>query len=215
VSEGKEGFPAAFREVIAEMARLYEDTERQFLSFNRIIPYSHNPGEVYSPRLYTILQSCSAQIISMMDSLTSFLFEDTFHSRSRRRQKTFGFYYERLNKEGMLSVQKLAPKEKVTMIITPFKVSEGVTPRWWQAYNDTKHDLPHGAYIGTLENVLNALGALTILHDICQWIFRTSARNSILRKENWKDKSNDFVKDYEYIIDPNSLEGQIMAETIL
>lgn len=212
MSHEKKAYPAAFREVIEEMARLYEDTETQFLSFNRIIPYNRNPGEVYSPRLYTILQSSSAQIISLMASLASCLCGDGFKSPTHMRQKDFPFYYWLLNKEGMLSVQKLAPKEKVTMIITPFKVEEGDTPKWWQAYNKTKHGLPGGAYRCTLENVLNAIGALSILHDISQFILRTSARDSILRKDNWRDKSDDFIKDYAFAIDPNSLEGQIMAE---
>jgi hypothetical protein len=91
------------------------------------------------------------------------------HSKARShhmRQKEFPFYYWLLNKEGMLSVQKLAPKEKVTMILTLSKVEEGDTPKWWQAYYKTKPGLPGGAYRCALENVLNGIGALRFLHDI-------------------------------------------------
>jgi hypothetical protein len=123
------------------------------------------------------------------------------------------FYYNLLNKYKMLSVQKLAPKEMATTIISPFLLEQQNTPKWWQAYNDTKHDLPEGAYNGTIGNVMNALGALTILHDISQWILtaRNPIRDSILQGSNWKDKSTDFINDYQSLKEPNSF-GEIMAE---
>jgi hypothetical protein len=212
VIEGTKGYRPTFGEVIEGMGKLYQDTERQFLSFNRIVPYNHNPSEVYSPRLYSIMQSSSAQIISMMASLKSFLCDDTFNSPSNTYQKDFPFYYKRLNKEEMLSVQKLAPKEDITKIITPFKF-DGVIPEWWQAYNKTKHGLPSGAYECNLGNVLNSIGALTILHDISQWILLTSAHTTILDKDNWKD--NDYAKEYEYKMDSiidDDFRGHTMAE---
>jgi hypothetical protein len=83
----------SFESDVSAMRILHKDTERQFISFNEIVPYSRNPLDVYSPRLYSILQGASAQTISMMHILYNRF------NRKYNRQQDFPFYYESLEEK--------------------------------------------------------------------------------------------------------------------
>jgi hypothetical protein len=103
-----------------------------------------------------------------------------------------------LNKKKMLEVQKVAPLEDVHRVLTPFRLKAQNTPQWWQAYNDTKHDLPEGDTFGKLGFVLDALGAVAILHDIAQaFLHEKAAPDRTLDSVNWVDNELQFKTEYE------------------
>jgi hypothetical protein len=195
--------------IIIEMRALHHDVERIFLSFNRIVPYKDNKFEVYSPRLYPIFQSASAQVISMMDAITRFLMLEPAAADSsshNNRQKKFPYYYKLLNIHGMLSMQMVALREKVETNFAPFLALDDI-PEWWQRYNDTKHDLPEGAYAANLGNVIYALGALAVIHDIGELALRGHTASKILDINNWRDRSSEFQSDYDRLKNTNMSSG--------
>jgi len=171
-----------------EMQALHQDLEDRFLSFNKVVAFNHNPDEVYSPRLYSVLQGASSQVISMMQLLTSEL-----KLYKSQKQEKFHFYYKLLNSEGMLSKQIICPKKDTRRIMAPFQIYENETPKWWKKYNDSKHDLPKGAYQGTIGNVLGAMGALAILHDIAEQAEKMNEPNMLLDGSKWVVYSDDII----------------------
>jgi hypothetical protein len=107
-------------------------------------------------------------------------------------------YYDFLNNNGMLVAQKLALREQVGKVIAPFRLTDQNTPQWWQAYNDTKHDLPEGETFGKLGHVLYALAAVASLHDIAQMLKSANALpTKVLDGTRWYDKEEKFMIEYE------------------
>jgi len=181
-----------FRDKILLMEDLYWDTERQFLEFAAIIPYDHNPDDVYSPRLVSILRSAGSQIDGLLKIITERLGLTPASNK-------YPAYYECLNQGGMLQCQKVTP----VRTLKPFKPFTDKNPPWWKAYNDTKHGLPEGAYAATLVNTLQALGALYVLHHIGRLLLfqevpgtgisqQSDFPASLLKAENWYDFEEEF-----------------------
>lgn len=88
----KNHYTYAIIQAISEMQIHYQDLEAHFLSFNRVVPYSNNSDNVYSPRLYNILQAACPQIISMLHHITQLV-----GLHSSRKQRSFPFYFKLLN----------------------------------------------------------------------------------------------------------------------
>ena len=57
-------------------------------------------------------------------------------------------------------------------------------PRWWNAYNDSKHDLPEGYRTGNIENTYLALAGLYLLHVMMRQSSRS--KDNFLKWEFWK-----------------------------
>lgn len=140
---------------LVAMQELYMETERQMNQLLSIIPYQHNPDTVYSPQLVSILQSIGSQVDAMLKLVSQDL-------GLKVHPRKFPFYYAELNKEGMLSVQKVMLRKK-KRILKPFNYKQ---PKWWDAYNCTKHDLPEGMFEAKLGRVMSAFAALFVLHCI-------------------------------------------------
>lgn len=194
-------------ETVSEMRKLHTYSEMQFLSFNKIVPYNHNPTEVYSPRLYSILQDSCAQVISILDLVTKRLNLSRNRNSKGINQEKFGEFFRLLNEKQMLSIQNVAPIEKTDMTISPFKFRKQNVPKWWQDYNDTKHDLPKGAYVGTIRNVMNALAAVTILHYIAERLVNLHDRSSIMTGNNWRDNSDEVREDIRRLRHTTAISG--------
>lgn len=177
---------------ILALRRLYVESEREFTEFSNIIPVARNPREVYSPRLWAILQGVGSQVDGMLKLLI-----DEFNLRVK--SKKFPAMCKALNKGGMLAAQKITLKEK----IEPFNPFAEDNPAWWTAYNATKHDLPDGVYEATLGNTIQALGALFILNHIGNILFMRMSSlthvskdptDMVLKKESWQDFEEEFRK---------------------
>ncbi len=175
------------------MQRLYAESEREFSEFTDIIPITANPPELYSPRLWGVLQSVGSQIDGMLKLLV-----EEFNLRVNSSK--FPAECKALNSRGMLSAQKITIQDK----LEPFNPFEETSPGWWDGYNATKHALPNGMYQATLRNTIQALGALFILNHIGNiLLMRTfpganAAKDPVdrvLTSGFWQDFEQEFRKD--------------------
>lgn len=171
---------------------MHIDFERQFEEFDNVIPYKYNweiVDQIYSPRLYSLLQGINSNVDAMCRLLGE-IFE--LHPE-KENPKAFD-YFTLLNKNGMCDVQTLSLIEKPT-IIRPFTIENNV-PIWWTANNKTKHELPEGASQATLGNVIKALAALVSLLHISYRALAHPDRSEILRAVNWRDNATEFLSDF-------------------
>lgn len=156
------------------MQKLYGDTERQLMEVSYTIPLDNNP-DVYSPRLYNILQFSCAQIHSLFKTISTNL-------KLQIKSDMFPEYYKILNEKGMLQSQEVLQLQNRESM-KPFNETE--QHDWWAGYNDTKHQLPEGIRQGTLGNVLNALAAAFILNNIANISGWKHEPHEILDGKNW------------------------------
>ena len=96
---------SGFSDDIDKMIELANDLEKQFLYFDELIPYHHNPNNVYSPRLYGIIQNTCAQIMAMMQI-------PAVELGVKPSNDDFPSYYGVLNQNNLLSKQKGRTKKK-------------------------------------------------------------------------------------------------------
>jgi hypothetical protein len=100
------------------------------------------------------------------------------------------------NSKNMLSIRKVSHR-KSRRIFTPFELGcNRHVPYWWRAYNKTKHELPEGAKCATIENTINALGALLILLHTSRILIEFDDSNLILDCNNWTDNEKSFYDSY-------------------
>ena len=171
----------------------YRYLESSFEDIVRMIPLENLP-DTFSPRLYEILQSTCSQVDGIVK-----LMHGEYLGRSKKSAAT---QCKELNCDGAISVQgirfKRYPKWKA---IKPFSCDfecrlreededpheAGIywkTPKWWNAYNDSKHELPEGYKAGSIENTCLALAGLYVLHVM----MRQSPQNkkAFLRRTSWR-----------------------------
>ncbi len=164
---------------LTQMQQLFSNLETDFLEFNEIVPYDHNPDEVYSPKLVNILQNIGPQIYGLFKIISKQL-------GLKLDNEKFPSYVKSLDELGLLSNQHVLLM-KNAKAVKPFQLNE-TNYEWWDSYNSVKHDLPHGIFEAKYVNVINSLGALYILHHIADAI--QTKKNDIIEKENILDSSN-------------------------
>lgn len=173
---------------LREFFELYYETERQFIEFDRVVPYHKNPDNVYSPVLYGILQSLGSQT----DGLLKALCRET--GVIPAKPEDFPRRVAALDAKGLLSFLKVvARRDRRTL--APFGRA---SPAWWGAYNKTKHELPLGLASVTLRNAMEAMSAVFCLLYIgllcvgqetpgTKMYHRLDFPEWILDKSNWED----------------------------
>ncbi|WP_299293547.1 hypothetical protein [Nitrosopumilus sp.] len=181
-----------FEKNLLKMKQLYLSTERQFIEFNEIIPYTQNDpakgwNEIHSPRLVNLILSICPQIEKISKLLLSEL--DLVPENNGRSSYD---YLNRLDRKKLLTIQHvgMANPGSVNILLQPFlKNSDNI--EWWFAYNKIKHDIIEGIDYGTLSNTINALAGLSILHHIAYTILTfkhyagVSWEDEILDSEKW------------------------------
>jgi len=184
-----------------EMQKQFRNSEAQFMEFSQIIPYVNNPLNIYSPKMVSLLLYIGPQILGMFEILKKQTSSDC--------GDTFGAYYDAFNEKGMLSCQGFV-LEDVRDAILPFDNKE---PEWWKAYNHhVKHKMPEGIFKATYDNVINAIGALFILHHIVDMKQRN--RNKIFEEadmfeqENWLRVNS--LGDYIHYTTTTSISSTLM-----
>src|SRR5688500_6075517 len=135
------------------MRDLHRDLEKQFLSFDELVPYNHNPDDVYSPRLYSILQGTSAQVISLMQNIVA---ELNSKNISSLWQAKFKDYYDFLNIKGVLSLQVVSPKKKFDKIMTPFALNKYTVHDWWNILYTIQLTLSSGVFVSIILHIYYA-----------------------------------------------------------
>ncbi len=171
----------------------YRYLEWSFNEITRIIPLENHP-DTFSPRLYEILQSTCSQI----EGIARIMHEACFS----KSDKVAAALYADLDHEGVLSNQKVAFRTRTEWnAIKPFSCDFacihhyehddphmnprcGKMPKWWTAYNDSKHRLPDGYVSGSVGNAYLALAGLYVLHVMMYQLQRNP--DGFLRKDSWK-----------------------------
>ena len=166
----------------------YSYLESSFMDVMKMIPLENKP-ETFSPRLYELLHSVCSQTEGVLKLICD---------EVGLKYTNFPETYAQLNHEGAISIQsvvlKFRPKWKR---INPFLCDFGChcretehhchtprkKPKWWDAYNESKHGLPEGYTGGTIENTYLALASLYALQHMA-W---SRARNpdGFLRQDFW------------------------------
>ena len=150
----------------------YEYLESSFIDVTKMIPLE-NTTETFSPRLYEILHSVCSQIEGVLKLICGEV--DVAYTN-------FPETYAKLNQDGAVNRQavvlKFRPKWKS---IRPFQCDFGChcretdehpcdtereKPKWWDAYNESKHELPEGYRVGNIENTYLALASLYVLQHM-------------------------------------------------
>ena len=163
---------------ISEMLAAYYQTEHQLIELSRIISVDNKP-ETFSPRLYNILGDSCNQVENMLRLIC-----DQLELDYSKNNAYFSDFYKKLNQTEILRMQIIAlliGKE----VYFPFVIGEEKkTPRWWWAYQETKHSLPKGYKQGNLHNTLCAVSAAYSLH--CISTYASEYGKDILNKKWWK-----------------------------
>ncbi|MCH7561866.1 MAG: hypothetical protein IIC67_10975 [Thaumarchaeota archaeon] len=168
-----------FHEILDEMKSAYFGTEHQFIEVSRVISVDNNP-DTFSPQLYSILGDACNQVENLLRLLCDKL-EIPIESNERK----FPGYYRKLNETGIVQ------RQFVDLLIgktaySPFQILGGdITPKWWAAYNKTKHDLPQGYKKGNLGNTITALSGAYSLH--CMFAYAMDYGRNILKNEWWHE----------------------------
>lgn len=168
----------------------YEYLESSFLDLARTIPLENRP-DTFSPRLYEILHSVCSQIEGVLKLMCD---------ETPLEYTTFPETYAKLNRDGAIAKQKVSlrnrPKWKA---IAPFRcdfacrsgIGDGkhdcgqdrAKPKWWDAYNESKHELPQGYRAGNVGNTYLALASLYVLHHMMK--FRSGNMDEFLKQNRW------------------------------
>ena len=177
---------------LSVIGELHLEIERELEEFDTIIPFKHNTqvaNEIYSPRLYYLLQGTCSCVDSAMKLLCENL--DVLP-----KKKNMLCYLAALNNHDMLTVQRVIHRKTMTEF-QPFMIPAGMqAPLWWTAYNDTKHDLLNGGVTkATFGNTLEATAALfSLLHLLSHTLVRPPAH--MLDGKKWRDFSAQIKRDY-------------------
>ena len=168
----------------------YGYLESSFLDLVRIIPLENHP-KTFSPRLYEILHSVCSQIEGVLKLMCD---------ETAPKYITFPRMYADLNRDGAITKQEVSlrsrPKWKAIM---PFRCNfachfrtdddkhncrqDRAKPKWWDAYNASKHNLPQGYKVGNVENTYLALASLYVLQHMMK--FRSSNMDEFLKQNHW------------------------------
>lgn len=163
-----------FKEQLNKMYDFYMYTEKQFMDLIRIIPLDNEP-KTHSPMLYNILQSACGQAENLMRLICDEIGLE-YHGDH------FPNYSEPLNRDGMLEMQEVI-LVKTNKNYKPFHLEEGkIVPFWWTGYNGTKHKLPDGLKEGNLENTVNALASVYLLHCMANY---ANYYHNLTDRRNW------------------------------
>ena len=192
---------------LARFEEHYHYLESSFVDITRLIPLENEP-DTFSPRLYELLQSVCSQV----DGILNLMCEEYIPKEKpaataceedipRKNKPAASAVYKVLNQEGVISSRVLTHKSRSNRKeIRPFlcdyecvfrdeeadqhenKVHDGM-PKWWDAYNKSKHRLPEGYEAGSIGNTYLALAGLYVLHVMAREYPREAY--AFTKKDRW------------------------------
>ena len=134
------------------------------------------------------------------------------------RKKCTAARYEALNQGGVISCQMLVYKSRPDWkYIRPFSCDfkcafrdecddphedgpHDKMPKWWKAYNDSKHKLPEGYRAGSIKNAYLALAGLYILQVMMRQHPNPHTKSDFLKRDAWKPRNSVGIgRDGEYL----------------
>ncbi|MCH7561138.1 MAG: hypothetical protein IIC67_07210 [Thaumarchaeota archaeon] len=190
-----------FENDLQNLKRLFLDSEQELKKFDEIVPYEHNPNNIYSPKLVNLLLQIGPQIEGVTDLIAS---KKTLKVQSGGVPSRI----EKINHKGVLSRFEITSLLNGALF-TPFPQKAS----WWDTYNNTKHNLSQSQFDITYQSVMNALAALAALHRLADAIKGSAEEHLelILDKQYWQST-------FSYLVDneetttlgiPNSWKSEI------
>jgi len=156
----------------------YQNFEKDFIDVTRYVALEKENGGAYSEKI--------AQLLLLIGSTVDSIFYEIRTSPSLAEQKgisdllknsepTIGDYKKVYEPIYQLSTVEVLGHHGLTRYgtIKPFDpFLPHLSPPWWNAYNDIKHEFYQNWRKGTLDNLVHALGALftlNVLHKDAQY----------------------------------------------
>ena len=142
----------------------YSTLEKRFLEFIKFVTIVHEHDEVWSLYLADLLVNIGSSLDSYFRMALLSKSLDDFSGINQIRKnaenadiKTYKQVFESFYKLSERKVFVIPAKRS----IQPFQGwANNVSPKWWQVYNDVKHDLFKNKKKATFKNTLEALSGL-------------------------------------------------------
>lgn len=145
------------KEFINSFWNYYLNLENRFINTTQYVEVDENNYQTFSIEYIGLLQSICAEIDTVMKEICEFNQQDF---------KKISDYYDKIMEnpffKNIINEETIYIYKKIN--IKPFnKWNEKKSLKWWESYNDVKHERVTKYKNGNLENVLYALSALYIL----------------------------------------------------
>jgi hypothetical protein len=144
--------------------------ERDMENVARYVEFAEPNFSTYSIELTHLLFAAASEV----DVLAKLLCEMTAPSLSRRNIDDYRFALSQTLPS--LSSQRVYVPRFGLSFIPWMKWSNETNPDWWRSYNNVKHERNAHHNEATLQNALNALGALLLLNH--EYYSRTLSENT-------------------------------------
>jgi len=182
----------------------YQNLERDFIDVTRYVALEEKNGGTYSERITQLLLLIGSTVDSIFFEMRTSSSLDAKQGVGELRQASapkVAQYRDVYEPIYQLSTVRVLAHHGLTDYgpIKPFgPFSSNQSPSWWSAYNDVKHQFYQNWRKGTLDNLVNALGALftlNILHKEAQYyLLRKNVIHAFWGAEDgWYDLSPDNV----------------------
>jgi len=156
---------------------LYKDLERQFQNFLEYVPYLNGNENVYSFRLLNLILSIGGHVDSAFKEMARYpdfsSNEDCKEILERLEEKPpiipIKLPLRAFEKEYNLSTREVIFKRLSQQeSIAPFKRNNLKTniPKWWNFYNELKHDVSLNIKKANLKNTCDALAGAFLLNAV-------------------------------------------------
>ena len=141
------------------------------------IPYSDNHKNVVSPKFIPIILEACTLIESILKDITD----------SDETKQNFKIYSELHDNNLELSETISLFLSTPLQFLQPYKEWLTQTPKWWNAYNNLKHDRLNSYQYATYENAILSLSALH------QLISKCCAFTDYIIEAGWINQAAEFI----------------------
>lgn len=145
------------KEFIDSFWNYYLNLENRFINTTQYVEVDENNYQTFSIEYIGLLQSICAEIDTVMKEICGFNQKDSKKISDYYDKIMENPFFKNIMNEGTIYIYK-----KIN--IKPFdEWNKNNSLKWWESYNDVKHERVAKYKKGNLKNVLNALSALYIL----------------------------------------------------
>jgi hypothetical protein len=138
----------------------YEEYERRFAEFLRVVPYDAHNKDSWSPLLVDLLLGVCGLLDSMFRHISPDLYKPKAGKPIKHKDLNITHYREQFSCDWRLDHARTLVLISPPKVLRPFQVWHGGTesaPDWWKLYNDVKHDRLNKMHLGTADAALEAL----------------------------------------------------------
>jgi hypothetical protein len=146
-------------DILADRTLLaYDEYERRFLEFLRVVPYDARNEDTWSPLLVDLLLGVCGLLDSMFRHISPDLYTTKAGKRTKRKYLNITQYREQFSSNWRLDHARTLVLINPPKVLRPFQVWHGSidsAPDWWKLYDDVKHHRLNNMHLGTADAALN------------------------------------------------------------